>query len=433
MARVIIGHCILFLLSTCVINQVEASFRLGEKGPRISGFFEFAFGGKLESDITKLDDFNMLEQRLQLETSFYPKFSTLLKKWGTGINFKGDVLIDEYYGGKTEFELRELNAIFSPLSWMDCKFGRQVFTWGTGDYMFVNDLFPKDYVSFYIGRDDEYLKKPSDGMKFSLYSKKVNFDMVIIPVFEPNTIFTGDRLSFFDSFQGGIAGRNSERYLAEPAQQFNNTEYATRLYRNFGSYEVALYTFRGFYKMPRGYLDEARKILFYPRLDAYGMSTRGPALGGIMNFEAGYYHSQQDSQGNNRLIENSIAKCLVGYDKDLGNDFRAGLQYLYEQILEYSNYRDALLSQDFRWDEHRHVASLRLTKLFKNQTVRVNLFTFFSPSDLDGYIRPSIDYDVSDDFKVTLGANLVWGEDDHAEFGQMQNNDNIYLRARYSF
>ncbi len=48
---------------------------------------------------------------------------------------------------------------------VNLKIGRQVFTWGTGDYLFINDLFPKDYESFYIGRDDEYLKRPSEAVK----------------------------------------------------------------------------------------------------------------------------------------------------------------------------------------------------------------------------------------------------------------------------
>ena len=185
--------------------------------------------------------------------------------------------------------------------------------------------------------------------------------------------------------------------------------------------------------MPRGYLNEVNRELFFPRLDAYGASLRGPALGGITNFEFGYYNSRQDSDGANRLIENSKAKYLLGYSKDLGSDFSMGAQYLYEQTLDYGNYKKALLGADFRWDKHRHLLTLRLTQLFKSQTVRLNLFTFVSPSDRDIYIRPSIAYDVNDNCQLTLGANLIWGEDNHTEFGQMEKNNNIYLRVRYSF
>ena len=126
--------------------------------------------------------------------------------WNSEFVFRGDFTLDEYFSGKTSFELRELYTQFSPAGFLDIKAGRQVYTWGTGDYLFINDLFPKDYVSFFTGRQDEYLKKPSDGLRLSAYTKVANADLVIIPFFEPNTIPNGERLSFFDSFQGGIAG-----------------------------------------------------------------------------------------------------------------------------------------------------------------------------------------------------------------------------------
>ena len=109
------------------------------------------------------------------------------------------------------------------------------------------------------------------------------------------------------------------------------------------------------------------------------------------------------------------------------------MQYAYEQKLDYDNYRNNLLAQDYFWDEARHVVTNRITKLYKNQTVMVSLFTFYSPSDKDGYFRPSVSYDLSDQWKITLGGNLPWGEDDKTEFGQMKRNKNIFARARYNF
>ena len=53
---------------------------------------------------------------------------------------------------------------------LDVKLGRQVLTWGTGDLLFLNDLFPKDWVSFFAGRDDEYLKAPSNTLRATQYN-----------------------------------------------------------------------------------------------------------------------------------------------------------------------------------------------------------------------------------------------------------------------
>ncbi|MDD3375457.1 MAG: hypothetical protein PHY73_07050 [Candidatus Omnitrophica bacterium] len=401
--------------------------------PQIHGFFEADYGVKVSDDNTKRDNYNILEQRLQLRLNHYFSGENYLAQKGGALAFRGDFTVDEYYSGKTDFELRELNLSLTPMSFMDVKLGRQTLTWGTGDYLFINDMFPKDYVSFFTGRDDEYLKKPSDALKVSIYQELANIDLIVIPHFTPNTTPKGDRLSFFDSFQGGIAGVNSDRDIIEPPFQMSNNEYALRLNRNFGSNEAALYYFHGFDKNPRSYMDEAARKLYYEPLDVYGASLRGPFASGIGNVEIGYLNSRDDRDGTNRMVENSFFKAMAGYSKDLGNDLRVGFQYLFEQRLDYDEYRDNLLPNDYRWDEYRHLLTNRITKLFKNQTVMVSLFTFYSPSDNDGYVRPSVSYDISDQWKITFGANLPWGEDDITEFGQMKRNKNIYTRVRYSF
>lgn len=401
--------------------------------PKIYGFLEADYGVKVSDDNTKRDTFNLLEQRLQLKTSYFFDGENYLAEKGGIINFKGDFTVDEYFTGKTGFELRELNLSITPFDFMDAKIGRQILTWGTGDYLFINDIFPKDYISFFIGRNDEYLKKPSDAIKTSFYPSFMNIDFVVIPYFTPNTHAKGDRLSFFDSFQNGIAGVNSDRHLVSPSFQMSNNEYALRLYRNFASNEIAFYYFRGFDKSPRSYKNETTRQLYYERLDVYGASIRGPFFAGIGNAEVGFVNSREDPDGTNRLIENSMFKAMIGYSKDLGNDLKIGFQYYYEQKLDYKNYRDNLLSQDYFWDEYRHLLTNRLTKLLINQTLMLSLFTFYSPSDRDGYLRPSVGYDINDQWKVTLGANLPWGKDNITEFGQMKKDKNVYVRAKYSF
>ncbi|MFH1359970.1 MAG: hypothetical protein ABIJ41_02915 [Candidatus Omnitrophota bacterium] len=401
--------------------------------PDIHGFAELGYGVKVSDDTTKRDNFNYLEQRLQLKYQYFFEGENYFAQKGGIFNVKGDSIVDEYNNASTDFELREANLSWTPFDFMDVKLGRQVLTWGTGDYLFINDMFPKDYVSFYIGREDEYLKKPSDAVKMSLYPKFANIDFVVIPYFTPNTIAEGDRVSFFDSFEQGIAGRESERRIISPSFRLSNNEYALRIYRNLAGNELAFYYFRGFDKNPRSYHDEAKRELFYERLDIYGASVRGQFAGGIGNIETGYQYSREDTDGTNRLVENSMLKVLAGYTKDLGNDWKIGFQYLFEQKMNYDDYENNLLAADYRFDEFRHLLTNRITKLFKNQTVTASLFTFYSPSDHDGYVRPSVDYKVTDQWNVACGANLPWGEDYFTEFGGFRKNKNVYMRVRYNF
>ena len=179
----------------------------------IHGFMEAAYGPKLDHDgLTQKDDFNLLEQRLQLKTSYRPDQSETLARWNTEFFYKGDLLVDEHEE-TVQYDIREANGVFSPFSWLDVKLGRHILTWGTGDLLFINDVFPKDFESFFIGRDDEYLKVPSDAGRFSLYNPLVSADLVLVPFFTPDTPLDGDRLSFYDVFLGRLAGKESGRLL----------------------------------------------------------------------------------------------------------------------------------------------------------------------------------------------------------------------------
>lgn len=390
---------------------------------------EGAYGYRTESDITKKDAFNLLEGRLQIKDSYSPP---LLREWSPVLRIKAELIADGYEE-RLRLKAREAALSFTPIDIMDVKLGRQILTWGTGDYLFVNDLFPKDYVSFFIGRDNEYLKVPSDAMRVSLFFEALSMDIVAIPFMEPNKSVTGDRLSFFDGLSGALVGEEAGREFIEPDEKPENMELALRAYRTLRRYEVALYFFRGFFKEPRGILDATKREFFYPRLSVYGLSLRGPLLGGIGNFEAGYYDSREDRGGSDPLVENSSIKYLFGYTRDLGGERSLGLQYLLEQMLHNASYRGSLAAGEPVRDEFRHLLTLRFTKLFWAQTINAGIFVFFSPSDMDAYLRPSVGYKVSDNFKVTTGANIFMGRDEFTDFGSFTRNDNIYMRVRYSF
>ena len=109
-----------------------------------------------------------------------------------------------------------------------------------------------------------------------------------------------------------------------------------------------------------------------------------------------------------------------------------GVQYYVEQMLDYSRYKNSLVSGPAR-DEYRHLTTLRLTKLLMNQNLRCSLFTYYSPTDNDVYMRPNVNYKVSDNLAVEAGANIFFGDYPNTFFGQFQNNTNIYTGLRYSF
>ena len=385
------------------------------------GFYEARAGYRTRKD-KYAKDMSIMESRLQLDLYSY-------LNWGD-LRVKGDVfgdLVEE----QGDFDLREANIFLRPFDFMDMKIGRQILTWGTGDLIFINDLFPKDWNSFFIGRDNEYLKAPSDAIKVSLFGKWANLDIVYTPQFDPDRYIDGRRLSYWSSPMGSLAGDNAIVHTDRPDHWFRDNEIAARLYKNIKNYEVALYGYRGFWKSPAG-LNAAMNQALFPDLNVYGASVRGAVGKGIGNMEVGHYDSADDASGKNALLNNSEMRYLAGYTQEIGRDLTLGLQYYVEQMLDYHAYKRSLTSGP-AGDQYRHLTTLRLTKLLMNQNLRLSLFTYYSPSDNDAHLRPNIHYKVNDNLSWEMGANIFFGDYPNTFFGQFENNTNIYTGLRYSF
>ncbi len=391
----------------------------------LNGFLEARNGWRLQNDINQKDA-SLAEIRLQLD---------MAKDLGWGqLKIKGDLLADfvtDDYAG----ELRDLNLLFSPLDMVDMKIGRQVLTWGTGDLLFINDLFPKDWKSFFIDRDDEYLKAPSDAVKMSIFLDLINIDLVYVPVFTGSSYIEGERLSSWNPMFLQTTGRN---YIFEDEERNSmgrDSEFALRLSQNVGGLEVALYSYSGFWNTPEGQNPVNRKLV-YPRLSVYGASLRGSLLGGIGNIETGYYDSRQDRDGTDPLLRNSEIRFLAGFERELARNLTGSLQYYLEWMQDYHDYEQALdqaLPGSPHKDEKRSLLTVRLTKLMLNQNLKLSLFVYYSPTDKDAYMRPKVHYKVTDSLSVEAGGNIFMGSEDYTFWGQFEDNTNAYGGVRWNF
>ena len=398
-----------------------------------TGFLEMRGGWRTRNDANE-KDMSIGETRLQLE----------VEKSFDGFSF--NLTTDLYYDlvmasqnvnleeGDGFLDLREASVIFSPADFMDIKLGRQILTWGTGDMVFINDMFPKDWQSFFIGRDEEYLKAPSDAAKASIYTDWANIDFVYTPRFDSDRYISGERISYWNG--NATVGNNDVLDVDKPEGWFGDDEFAIRISKNFSGYELAAYGYWGYWKSPSGVNTVTFDYLFN-RLDVYGASVRGQVGRGIANVELGYYDSKDDADGDDFFTANSQMRYLVGYEQDvpeIAQDFTVALQFYVEQTINYDSYLASVpAGKDSSIDEYRQLLTLRLTKLLYNQNVTASLFTYFSPTDKDVYMRPNLHYKVSDNLGIEVGANVFWGDYPHTFFGQFADNTNVYAAIRYSF
>ncbi|NOQ64469.1 MAG: hypothetical protein GQ582_08155 [Methyloprofundus sp.] len=406
-------------------------FYVDENEPfiNVSGFWDIRGGVRTQSDPHE-DTFSLGETRLQI---------ALQKDVGpVSFNVVSDFLYDpialsqhvDLKTGQGWVDLREANLAFSPLSFMDIKFGRQILTWGTGDLIFINDLFPKDWQAFFIGRDLEYLKAPSDALKTSFFTDYGNLDFVYTPWFNADRGITGARVSYYNPMTDSIEGRNAIIDSEVP----DDGEYALRLYKTIAGNELALYGYHGYWKSAMGFNPQTGNAR-HPKMRSLGASARRPVWKGIANIEVGYYDSYEKSAYQDPFTTNSEARFLIGYEQEVMKNFSVGLQYYVEWMQDYKGYvaGQEMIGGRVTRDEVRHLLTNRLTYMSHQQNVTWSLFTFFSPSDLDAYFRPTISYKVTDAWMTEVGGNFFVGKEKYSFFGQFEQNNNVYMSVRYSF
>jgi len=380
------------------------------------GFLEYSAGGRVVNDDRATDDLLLNEVRFQLDFLHDTDAASMEFR----VDFVHDWVVDD-----TFIDIREASILVIPASSIDLKVGAQILTWGTGDFLFLNDLFPKDWQSFFIGRDDEYLKKPAGAVRATWYGDTVNLDLVWLPVFVSDTFISGERLSYWDPGQGSIVGPiDGVLDPVDPARTWSNSQWAGRLFANFGGVETEIYGYYGNYGTPEGF-DPVIDKAFYPELGSLGASVRGAILGGIGNAEFSWYDSLDDPDGSDPFITNSEYRALLGFSHDLARNQTLGLQGYVEHMLD--------LPDNSGIDDDRWWITLRYTGLFMQQNLIVSWFSFYSPNEEDAYMRPKITYKISDEVMTTLGGNIFLGNEPDTFFGQFENNTNVYANLKYSF
>ncbi len=409
---------VLFVITSLIFTVISSS----AADISLHGFLQSNYSMDTASRNPDGGNFKLAEERLQL------KFEA--SKDPFHVFIKADGWYD-HIGQIWDSDLREGYADYTANKW-DLRIGRQIITWGLGDLIFINDIFPKDYEAFFSGRPLEYLKKGIDGAKIGIYPGFASFELIAVPFFTPNHFPGPNRFSMFDPIP-----EVTNREKMEPAVTLGNTEFAVRAYRDIAGFDASLYFYRGFFRQPSIIPDNpispTRLTLFFPELSVYGASVQGRALDGVLSLEAGYYDSREDRSGTNPMIPNSQTRVLIGYQRQMWEDFTVGLQYYVEYMNNYSAYVSSLPGGFPKTPKYYDLTSVRLTQFLMHQTVKLSFFAFYSPSVGEYLLNPEIKYNFTDHIWAAIGANIFGGGNQASQFGQFTKDDNAYVQVRYEF
>lgn len=361
-------------------------------------------------------DHKWLEERVRLQLDASQGNWRLL--------LKGDVAYD-HLGRGDQSELREGYVDYMASNW-DLRVGRQVITWGLGDLVFVNDVWPKDHEALFAGRPLEYLKRGVDAVKVGVYPEFASFELVAAPDFRASRIPDGSRFHLYDPMPA-VTNRKTENP--------NGGDWGLRIYRDVAGWDAALYFYRGYWSTPSMRPDgpvPTKITFFYPKLAVYGASASGRVGEGVLSLEAAYYDSINDRVGNDFAVPNSQTRLLAGYQWQPWEDSSLGLQYYAEIMRDYDAYL-AALPAGFPVDKRRSdTVTARATQFFLHQTLRLLLYTSYNPGTRDRFFNPELRYAFTDRVWGAVGAN-VFGGKPSGMFGQLSHDDNVYLQLRYEF
>ncbi len=108
------------------------------------------------------------------------------------------------------------------------------------------------------------------------------------------------------------------------------------------------------------------------------------------------------------------------------------MQYCAEVMDDCAAYTAALPAGHPAESEVRDLVTLRIEQLARRQALRLSLFVFYSPADADYLVQPVAEYKLSDELRLSVGAN-VFGGDAHTMLGRFDRSDNVHAAARFDF
>jgi hypothetical protein len=319
-------------------------------------------------------------------------------------------------------DLREALATLPLGTRANFKLGRQVLTWGTGDLIFINDRFPKDYRAPLAGAPDLDFKAPSNSARLAWNLGALNLDLAYTPRLAPDRHIDGERLGFYDFGSQRRIGGEDLIHAREPSG-FNAGELALRLHRNRQGVEYAAYLYRGFDKQPLG-LDLAGQPSHFRR-DAAGFSIRGPLAGGIFSMEAGREWSGAELQNVLARVPHKTS-VLIGFEREWLPKLTLGAQAYSEFHAQEPGNASPLNGQE------RHLMSLRISHQALRDRLTTSAIAFYSPNQHDRWLRVTVSHRLSDQWLTGATANLFGGRVDRF-FGQLEDDSNAGVWVRRQF
>ncbi len=442
--------CILLFCFSCILQAQEST----DSGVN--------WGGYLQSDNRlrlKDGDFSWQEYRLDLKAEVSPSekahfYSELwIRSWGFSEVQNSSDLANKDKISPWNLDLREayVDLYGFLLDNLDVRIGRQRIAWGTGDKLNPTDnLNPDDLEDIWdFGRH-----LASNGLKMSYYLGDYTFEAVYIPAFTPAVLPRGDWASALSpsmELPPGLTLKNLTDTITIPENSIKESStVGVRVLKNFLDYDFSLSYVHG-----NDFFPLAKKIIFtptdmpgdvdiaselvYPKRHVVGGDMAGTIYDVGIWAEAALFFPEKimmttDLTALGMGVHESTAldnepyvKYVVGADYTFRNGIYINGQYLHGFIHERGkdNLEDYFM---FGIEKKLFEDTLKPTI---SGGVEVKDFKDFK-NNYALILSPEIAYYPVDNAEVIFGVRWIEGKVTTA-FGRVKDNDELYIRVKYSF
>ena len=318
--------------------------------------------------------------------------------------------------------------------------GRQIMAWGKADEINPTDVLNPQDLSNLL--EEKLIRKSG------IFAVKANwffgdFDLETIwkPEFKPMLLpEPGSRWFPFPL----PAGSTDLPPMTLPGRGFQDTEWAVRLSRTVGRFDLSITRFSGWDHIftPVIALDPITQQAAlvgrrFHRTRMLGGSFAG-SVGSIGIWGEGAYFRTEDPEGNRADVRNPYVQLVLGSDYTFGSGLRLNIQYFRELLTRIDDSTEerlekATISKLGLGIPLRRALTARLALPFGfGEAHSVEAFAIYDLEESGFLLGPKLVLSPEPAFKVEVGAVLLSGEEGSL-FNRLERNDNAYVRITVSF
>ncbi len=344
--------------------------------------------------------------------------------------------MDNYFA----VNLKELYINLS-LGIFDFRLGKQIVSWGRVDAFAPTDnINPLDYRGFDI-LDFSSMKIGIPMLKVDAYLLEdyLHIEAIYIPYFfesvypEPDSDWAFYQPETME--MGGLIYKvvhdPPKPTVYSPSKALENSEVGLRVGSSIGGYDFSGSYFFTWDDNPIAYQEltfsypdvTVTTTLKYYRLHIIGLDL-AKVIGELSLRAESAFFITEDPEGEDEGIADPYLKWAIGADYTFLDNYTINLQFS-EEI------------QNLNFNTLKHVETLNsiivsLSANFLEERLIVELGGIYEFEDEDYLVIPKLEYDFSDSLSFSFGAQ-IFGGDKGTQFGSYDENDALFIKAKYSF